>query len=40
MIQDGTLSDGMQQRMQRVAAGSLPGHYPLGDAPAGLWDVP
>lgn len=40
MIQDGTLSDGMQQRMQRAAAGSLPGHYRLGDAPAGLWDVP
>ena len=40
MITDGTLSPGMTQRMERVAAGSLPGHYVRADAPVGLWDVP
>jgi hypothetical protein len=40
MMQDGTLSDGMSRRMERVAAGSLPGHYKLGEAPVGLWEVP
>ncbi|HEX7521085.1 MAG TPA: nuclear transport factor 2 family protein [Acidimicrobiia bacterium] len=39
MIQEGTLSDGMQQRMQRAVTGSLPGHYRLGDAPVGLWEA-
>jgi hypothetical protein len=38
MIKDGTLSDGMTKRMERVAAGSLPGHYKLGEAPVGLWE--
>ena len=40
MITDGTLSAGMTKRMERVAAGSLPGHYRLGEAPVGLWEVP
>jgi hypothetical protein len=40
MMGDGTLSAGMTQRMERVAAGSLPGHYRLGKAPVGLWEVP
>jgi hypothetical protein len=40
MITDGTLSEGMTKRMERVAAGSLPGHYRLGDAPVALWEVP
>ncbi|MGH9209916.1 MAG: nuclear transport factor 2 family protein [Acidimicrobiales bacterium] len=40
MIGDGTLSEGMTKRMERVAAGSLPGHYRLGEAPVGLWEVP
>ena len=40
MLTDGTLSDGMTRRMERVAAGSLPGHYRLGEAPVGLWEVP
>lgn len=40
MIEDGTLSEGMTKRMERSAAGSLPGHYRLGEAPAGLWEVP
>jgi hypothetical protein len=40
MIKDGTLSDGMKARMERVAAGELPGHYKLGEAPVGLWEVP
>lgn len=40
MMQDGTLSEGMTKRMERSAAGSLPGHYKLGTAPLGLWEVP
>ena len=41
MIKDGTLLPGMQQRMERAMAGErLPGHYPLGGAPVGLWEVP
>jgi hypothetical protein len=40
MIKDGTLSEGMTKRMERTAAGSLPGHYRLGTAPVGLWDKP
>jgi hypothetical protein len=40
MIKDGTLSEGMTKRMERAAAGEQPGHYRLGDAPVGLWDVP
>jgi hypothetical protein len=30
----------MKKRMERVAAGSQPGHYRLGEAPVGLWEVP
>ena len=40
MINDGTLSEGMTRRMERVATGSLPGHYRLGEGPVGLWEVP
>jgi hypothetical protein len=40
MMSDGTLSAGMTQRMERAAAGSLPGHYKLGESPVGLWEVP
>ena len=40
MIKDGTLSEGMTKRMERAAAGEQPGHYPLGKAPIGLWEVP
>ena len=38
MMKDGTLSEGMQGRLERAASGEpLPGHYPLGQAPVGLW---
>src|SRR5690606_35963125 len=40
MLGDGTLSEGMTKRMERVAAGSLPGHYRIADTPVGLWDPP
>lgn len=40
MIKDGTLSEGMTKRMERAAAGEQPGHYSLGEAPVGLWEVP
>ncbi len=40
MMGDGTLSGGMTKRMERAAAGSLPGHHRLADTPVGLWDVP
>ena len=40
MMKDGTLSEGMTKRMERVAAGDLPCHYKLGTAPVGFWDVP
>ena len=41
MIKDGTLLPGMQHRMERAMSGErLPGHYPLGGAPVGLWEVP
>jgi hypothetical protein len=41
MIGDGTLLPGMQQRIERAMSGErLPGHYPLGRAPVGLWEVP
>jgi hypothetical protein len=41
MIRDGTLLPGMQQRMERAMSGErLPGHYPLGQGPVGLWEVP
>jgi hypothetical protein len=40
MINDGTLSPGMQKRMERsVSQARLPGHYPIGEAPVGLWDA-
>ena len=38
MIKAGKLSDGMRHRMEVAASGNLlPGHYPLGTAPADLW---
>jgi hypothetical protein len=40
MIGDGTLSEGMTARMDRSLSGPLPGHYKLGTAPVGLWEVP
>ena len=41
MMTDGTLSEGMTARMQRsLQPGQLPGHYPLAESPAGLWDRP
>src|SRR5438105_1884213 len=38
MIGDGVLSVGMQKRMERSMT-QLPGHYPLGKAPVGLWET-
>jgi hypothetical protein len=41
MITDGTLLPGMQERIERAMSGErLPGHYPLGQAPVGLWERP
>ena len=37
MMGDGTLSEGMTARMHRALGGGLPGHYPIGGAPAPLW---
>ena len=38
MIKANKLSDGMRHRMEVAASGNLlPGHYPLGTAPADLW---
>lgn len=38
LIQDGKLSSGMQERIQRSLAGEkLPGYYPLGQAPVPIW---
>ena len=39
MMSDGTLSDGMTARMHRALGGDVPGQYPLGTAPVGLWEV-
>jgi hypothetical protein len=30
----------MAARMERVAAGSLPGHFRPADVPVGIWEVP
>ena len=41
MITDGSLTEGMQRRMEKaMAGGRQPGHYPVGGAPVGLWDRP
>lgn len=40
MMGDGTLSAGMTARMERSMQPDLPGYYPLGGAPVGLWDRP
>ena len=38
LIQEGTLSEGMQERIQRSLAGEkLPGYYPLGQSPVPIW---
>ena len=38
LMQEGKLSAGMQQRIQRSLAGEkLPGYYPLGQAPVPIW---
>jgi hypothetical protein len=38
LMQDGKLSSGMQERIQRSLAGEkLPGYYPLGQAPVPIW---
>jgi hypothetical protein len=38
LIQEGTLSAGMQERIQRSLAGEkLPGYYPLGQSPVPIW---
>ncbi len=40
MMGDGTLSEGMTKRMERsLSKDPLPGHYPIHQAPVGLWDV-
>ncbi len=38
LMKAGTLSQGMQERIQRGMAGEkLPGYYPLGQAPVPIW---
>ena len=38
LIQEGKLSKGMQERIQRSLAGEkLPGYYPLGQTPVPIW---
>ena len=39
MMGDGTLSAGMTARMHRSLGGGLPGHFPIGGAPAPIWPV-
>jgi hypothetical protein len=40
MMTDGTLSEGMTARMHRSLGGDLPGHYPVHQAPVGIWEPP
>jgi hypothetical protein len=38
LIESGDLSEGMQRRIERSAAGEkLPGYYPLGTSPVPIW---
>ena len=38
LIEEGKLSKGMQERIERSLAGEkLPGYYPLGQAPVPIW---
>ena len=38
LMKAGTLSKGMQERIQRSLAGEkLPGYYPIGQAPVPIW---
>jgi hypothetical protein len=37
MMKDGSLSDGMTERMHRALGGDQPGHHPLGRAPVAMW---
>ena len=38
MIQADALSEGMKARLGKSHDGRPPGHYPVGQAPVGLWD--
>jgi hypothetical protein len=38
MIQASALSPGMTARIEKMASGRQPGHYPVGQAPVGLWE--
>jgi hypothetical protein len=39
MINAGVLTPGMQLRLEKGASGKRqPGHYPVGEAPVGLWE--
>ena len=38
MIQADALSPGMKARIEKMGSGRQPGHYPVGEAPVGLWD--
>lgn len=39
MIKAGVLSEGMRRRIERASSGErLPGHFPPGEVPVGLWD--
>ncbi|WP_132992170.1 nuclear transport factor 2 family protein [Gordonia zhaorongruii] len=40
MLTDKACSDAMLERIEKSAPGNLPGWYPLGEAPVGLWDTP
>ncbi|AUH69931.1 MULTISPECIES: nuclear transport factor 2 family protein [Gordonia] len=40
MLTDQACSDGMLKRIEKSAPGNLPGWYPLGQSPVGLWDLP
>ncbi len=39
MINAGVLTPGMTKRMEKATSGTRqPGHYPVGQAPVGLWE--
>ncbi|MCO5322440.1 MAG: nuclear transport factor 2 family protein [Microthrixaceae bacterium] len=38
MMGAGVLSDGMTERMNRSMRGPLPGYYPAGQSPVGIWE--
>ncbi|HTO00118.1 MAG TPA: nuclear transport factor 2 family protein, partial [Microthrixaceae bacterium] len=39
MLSAGKLSEGMTARMHRSMKGPLPGYYPAGKSPVGIWDL-